>query len=134
MVHLRFSVLAPASFPPIPLALLCLLTLLPLLPLQRGAKLTAAAFHGGAGLLAVGFSGGVFELLQLPDLQPLHTLSIGQEKLTSLAFSPAGDWVGGVLCPCGWLRGGRLVHERPLGRTLCLRRCSLTAVFARQPA
>jgi hypothetical protein len=60
---------------------------------QRGAKLCAAAFHGAAGLVAVGFSAGIFELLQLPDLQPLHTLSVGREKLTALAFSPAGDWV-----------------------------------------
>jgi WD40 repeat protein len=60
---------------------------------QRGAKLTAAAFHGGAGLLAVGFSAGLFELLQLPDLATIHTLSIGRERISSLAFNAGGDWV-----------------------------------------
>lgn len=30
------------------------------------------------GLLAVGFSNGIFELLQLPDLTTVHTLSIGR--------------------------------------------------------
>jgi periodic tryptophan protein 2 len=45
---------------------------------QRGARLTAAAFQGGVGLLAAGFSSGIFELLQLPDLTPVHTLSIGR--------------------------------------------------------
>jgi periodic tryptophan protein 2 len=60
---------------------------------QRGAKLTAAAFHGNLGILAVGFSNGLFELLQLPDNTTIHTLSVGREKITSLTFSPSGDWV-----------------------------------------
>ena len=34
--------------------------------------------QGGVGLLAVGFSHGIFELLQLPDLTTVHTLSIGR--------------------------------------------------------
>ena len=45
---------------------------------QRGARLSTADFHGGVGLLAVGFTSGLFELLQLPDLLTLHTLSIGR--------------------------------------------------------
>lgn len=45
---------------------------------QRGAKLSSADFQGAAGLLAVGFSNGIFELLQLPDLATVHTLSIGR--------------------------------------------------------
>ena len=60
---------------------------------QRGAKLTAAAFHGNLGILAVGFSNGLFELLQLPDNTTIHTLSVGREKITSLTFNPSGDWV-----------------------------------------
>jgi periodic tryptophan protein 2 len=60
---------------------------------QRGAKLSAAAFQGPVGLLAVGFSNGVFELLQLPDLTTVHTLSIGRERLSSLEFNAAGDWI-----------------------------------------
>ncbi|PRW59321.1 periodic tryptophan 2-like protein [Chlorella sorokiniana] len=60
---------------------------------QRGAKLSAADFQGAVGLLAVGFSSGIFELLQLPDLTTVHTLSIGREKLSSLVFNGAGDWI-----------------------------------------
>jgi periodic tryptophan protein 2 len=45
---------------------------------QRGAKLSSAAFHGGAGLLAAGFSNGIFDLLQIPDFNVIHTLSIGR--------------------------------------------------------
>ena len=60
---------------------------------QRGAKLSAAAFHRGLGILAVGFSSGLFELLQLPDATTIHTLSIGREPLTSLAFNLSGEWI-----------------------------------------
>lgn len=60
---------------------------------QRGAKLTAAAFHRGVGILAVGFSNGLFELLQLPDLTTIHTLSIGRERISSMAFNDNGDWI-----------------------------------------
>jgi len=60
---------------------------------QRGAKLSAAAFHSKLNILAVGFSNGLFELLQLPDNTTIHTLSVGREKITSLTFNPSGDWV-----------------------------------------
>jgi periodic tryptophan protein 2 len=60
---------------------------------RGGAHLSAAAFHAGAGVLAAGFSTGLFELLQLPDLQTIHTLSVGRERVTSLAFNAAGDWL-----------------------------------------
>ena len=60
---------------------------------QRGAKLTSAAFHGELGVLAVGFSTGLFELLQLPDTTTIHTLSVGRERITSLAFNASGDWI-----------------------------------------
>ena len=60
---------------------------------QRGSKITTAAFHRGIGILAVGFSSGLFELLQLPEMSTIHTLSIGREKLTSMAFNPTGEWI-----------------------------------------
>ena len=60
---------------------------------KRGARITSAAFQP-SGLLAVGHSNGVFDLLQLPDLCLVHTLSVGKEPITSLAFnSPHGDWI-----------------------------------------
>ena len=60
---------------------------------QRGASLTSASFHAPLGILAVGFSNGLFELLQLPDATTIHTLSIGRDTITSLAFTPSGEWV-----------------------------------------
>ena len=60
---------------------------------QRGAKLTAASFHPSGGLLAAGFSNGVFDLLQLPEAAVVHTLSMGQSPINSMAWNAAGDWV-----------------------------------------
>ncbi|KXZ50608.1 hypothetical protein GPECTOR_15g291 [Gonium pectorale] len=60
---------------------------------QRGARVSAYAYHPPSGLLAVGLSGGVFDLYQLPDFSCLHTLSIGRERITSLAFNHTGDWL-----------------------------------------
>ena len=43
--------------------------------------------------MAAGFSNGIFDLLQIPDLTPVHTLSVGREPLTALAWGLRGDWV-----------------------------------------
>ena len=60
---------------------------------QRGAKLTSCAIHKEVGILAVGFSKGLFELLQLPDLTTVHTLSIGSDPVTSMCFNRSGEWI-----------------------------------------
>jgi periodic tryptophan protein 2 len=60
---------------------------------QRGCKLTSCAMHKEVGILAVGFSRGMFELLQLPDLTTVHTLSIGADPVTSMAFNGSGEWI-----------------------------------------
>ncbi|KAG2492638.1 hypothetical protein HYH03_009054 [Edaphochlamys debaryana] len=59
----------------------------------RGARVSAADWHPRGGLLAVGYTSGVFDLLSLPDAAPLHSLSIGRERLTALAFNGTGDWL-----------------------------------------
>lgn len=63
--------------------------------------MSSYAHHAASGLLAVGFSGGVFDLYSLPDFANLHTLSVGQERITSLAFNDTGDWLAGA-----WLGEG----------------------------
>lgn len=60
---------------------------------QRGSKLTSCAIHKDVGILAVGFSRGLFELLQLPDLTTVHTLSIGRDPITSMCFNASGEWI-----------------------------------------
>ena len=61
--------------------------------MQRGAKLSAADFHKGTGVLVVGFSNGLFELYQLPEFQQIHALSASRERISALAFNAAGDWL-----------------------------------------
>lgn len=62
---------------------------------QRGANVSSYAYHKATGILAVGFTNGVFDLYQLPDFQNLHTLSLSQERVTALTFNATGDWIAG---------------------------------------
>lgn len=60
---------------------------------QRGARVSAYAWHAPSGLLAVGFTNGIFDLYQMPSFESLHTLSVSRERITSLAFNHTGDWI-----------------------------------------
>jgi hypothetical protein len=44
-------------------------------------------------VLVVGFSHGLFEVLQLPEADSIHTLSVSRERLSAAAFSAGGDWL-----------------------------------------
>nr|BCL66081.1 nucleolar protein, component of the U3 processome [Volvox africanus] len=60
----------------------------------NATRVTSYAYHPPSGILALGFSTGVFELQQLvPEPTCLHTLSISRERITSLAFNHTGDWL-----------------------------------------
>ncbi|GAA6015060.1 hypothetical protein JCM11491_001645 [Sporobolomyces phaffii] len=61
--------------------------------LQAGAKVTSSTFHVGSNLLVVGFSNGVFGLWEMPSFTSIHTLSISQEKITSVAINGSGEWL-----------------------------------------
>ena len=41
----------------------------------------------------MGFSTGVFGLWEMPEFNNIHTLSISQEKISSVAISPSGEWL-----------------------------------------
>ncbi|ODN77448.1 hypothetical protein L202_04626 [Cryptococcus amylolentus CBS 6039] len=60
---------------------------------QPGTKTVCATFHPKTSLLIVGFSSGVFGLWEMPDFSPVHTLSISNEKISSVAVSPSGEWL-----------------------------------------
>lgn len=62
----------------------------------QSAKVTSSAFHTSSSILVVGFQTGVFGLWELspPDgFSLLHTLSISQERVTSVAINPSGEWL-----------------------------------------
>ncbi|TIB05736.1 hypothetical protein E3P96_00955 [Wallemia ichthyophaga] len=56
-------------------------------------RVVCSTFHQKSSLLVVGFSTGVFGLWELPSFTNLHTLSISQEKVTSVDINPSGEWL-----------------------------------------
>jgi len=65
---------------------------------QAGTKVVCSTFHAASNLLVVGFSTvgfstGVFGLWEMPSFSNIHTLSISQEKISSVAISPSGEWL-----------------------------------------
>lgn len=60
---------------------------------QPGTRVVCTTFHPRTSLLIVGFSTGVFGLWEMPEFSPIHTLSISNEKITSVAVNPSGEWL-----------------------------------------
>ena len=65
------------------------------LPLDSKAKvdLTSADFHAKLKLLVTGFDSGVFLIHDMPDLTLIHSLSISNQSILTVAFNPSGDWL-----------------------------------------
>ena len=60
---------------------------------QHNTKVACSIFHRASNLLVIGFSTGVFGLWEMPDFTNLHTLSVSQEKISSIAINPSGEWL-----------------------------------------
>ncbi|KAJ1343120.1 hypothetical protein BSLG_002146 [Batrachochytrium salamandrivorans] len=60
---------------------------------QNHAKVVSAVFHAGSGLLSVGFDSGIFGIWELPDFANIHTLSISQKKINTVAVNASGEWL-----------------------------------------
>jgi periodic tryptophan protein 2 len=60
---------------------------------QPGTKVVCTTFHPSSNLLVVGFSTGVFGIWEMPTFSNIHTLSISQEKISSVAINPSGEWL-----------------------------------------
>jgi periodic tryptophan protein 2 len=60
---------------------------------QPGTKVVCSTFHPSSNLLVIGFSTGVFGLWEMPAFSNVHTLSISQEKISSVAINPSGEWL-----------------------------------------
>ncbi|KAG6889411.1 hypothetical protein C0992_005333 [Termitomyces sp. T32_za158] len=60
---------------------------------QPNTKVVCTTFHPVSNLLVVGFSTGIFGLWEMPAFSNIHTLSISQEKISSVAISPSGEWL-----------------------------------------
>ncbi len=60
---------------------------------QYGCRITSAAYQKQRALLVLGFNNGVFGLYEMPNADPIHTLSVGQEGLTAADISFSGEWL-----------------------------------------
>ncbi|KAK4051213.1 U3 snoRNP protein [Microbotryomycetes sp. JL201] len=61
--------------------------------MQLGSKVMSSTFHHQTNMLIVGFSNGVFGLWEMPDFVNVHTLSVSQERITSVAVNNTGEWL-----------------------------------------
>nr|XP_058966700.1 periodic tryptophan protein 2 homolog isoform X2 [Pocillopora verrucosa] len=57
------------------------------------AELTTTAFHKASQLLITGFHTGLFTLHELPDFILIHTLSISQQAIETVAVNSSGEWL-----------------------------------------
>lgn len=56
-------------------------------------SLTAAAFHKKRNILVSGFSSGAFHIHELPEMSLIHSLSISDQSISSIAINSTGDWI-----------------------------------------
>ncbi|XP_034301423.2 periodic tryptophan protein 2 homolog [Magallana gigas] len=59
----------------------------------RVSKLTSVAFQKDTHILVSGFKDGSFYLHELPDFNLIHSLSISDQTISSVAFNKTGDWI-----------------------------------------
>lgn len=57
------------------------------------AKVLCCTFHSSTGILVVGFGNGTFGLYELPAFVNIHTLSITQNELETVAVNATGEWL-----------------------------------------
>ncbi|XP_005103088.1 periodic tryptophan protein 2 homolog [Aplysia californica] len=70
-------------------------------------EVTTAAFHKASHLLVTGFEDGTFFLHEMPDFNMIHSLSISEQSVNSMAINNSGEWIA---LACGKL-GQLLVWE-----------------------
>ena len=60
---------------------------------QNHARVTCTTFHKGSNLLITGFDCGIFTLHEVPEFTHLHSLSISQKKISTVAVNSSGEWI-----------------------------------------
>ncbi|KAJ8959273.1 hypothetical protein NQ314_006301 [Rhamnusium bicolor] len=60
---------------------------------NREAVMTAAAYNRTTKILVTGYSTGAFFIHELPEVNLIHSLSISEEKISSIALNSTGDWI-----------------------------------------
>lgn len=60
---------------------------------NRDAVLTSAAYHKKSKVLVTGFSNGSFFIHEVPEMNLIHSLSISEQTISSIAINSTGDWI-----------------------------------------
>ncbi|KAK3923293.1 Periodic tryptophan protein 2-like protein [Frankliniella fusca] len=60
---------------------------------DRSATLTSASYHAETHVLVTGFSCGSFFLHEMPNVTLIHSLSISDQVIASVALNAPGDWI-----------------------------------------
>lgn len=60
---------------------------------RQGARITSCSLNPKTQTMVLGFQDGRFQLLQMPDFESLHTLSVSRDALTTAVVNPASDLV-----------------------------------------
>ncbi|GAV07744.1 hypothetical protein RvY_17551 [Ramazzottius varieornatus] len=57
------------------------------------SNVTSSCFHKDTKLLVAGLSNGSFFLHEMPDFTLIHSLSLGEQSITSCTFNRGGEWL-----------------------------------------
>lgn len=60
---------------------------------QDNSSVTATSYSAKHRLLVVGFSSGLFGLYELPSVSNVHTLSISNQYIQTVAINDTGEWL-----------------------------------------
>lgn len=55
--------------------------------------IVCCSFHSKLNLLVVGFANGTFGIYEAPEMNNIHTLSISQNEINTVAINQSGDWL-----------------------------------------
>ncbi len=60
---------------------------------HQDADVTATSFSSSHNLLIVGFASGLFGLYELPSMSNIHTLSLSNQVIKTVAINSTGEWL-----------------------------------------
>ncbi|KAF7277818.1 hypothetical protein GWI33_009234 [Rhynchophorus ferrugineus] len=60
---------------------------------QKGAVLTATAYHKASKILITGYSTGDFYIHEAPEMNLINSLNISEQSITSISLNQTGDWI-----------------------------------------